>query len=132
MQPLHNRKPPHTFVLFIYLLRIHSLSTWAIVLALLAGGTYFTYLSFFPAPKSKSKLRVKTAATSEKADTPVTPGSGALITRLVGGRILTMNGPFAGVYNEEWIPAHHMKKTKSGKKDGVVSSGDESDRKRKR
>ena len=32
----------------------------------------------------------------------------------------------AGGYNEEWIPEHHLKKAKAGrKKDTVLSSGDE-------
>jgi hypothetical protein len=83
------------------------LSTYAFVLALLGGAGYFTYLNFVPAPKKKTKVK---AAPVGPVDTPVTPGS--------------------GVYSEEWIPAHHLRKPKT-KKD-VLSSGDESEARRRR
>lgn len=92
----------------VSLLDWRLLSTYGFVLALLAGAGYYTYLSFFPAPK-KGKSKVKVVPVGP-VDTPVTPGS--------------------GVYNEEWIPAHHMTRQRS-KKD-ALSSGDESDRRRKR
>lgn len=84
-----------------------SLSTYGFVLALLGVGGYFAYINFFPAPKKKTK--VKPVATGP-VDTPVTPGS--------------------GVYSEDWIPAHHLKKSKS--KGGALSSGDESDARRRK
>jgi hypothetical protein len=89
------------------LTRPTSLSTYGFVLALLGAGGYFTYLNFFPAPKKKTK--VKPVATGP-IDTPVTPGS--------------------GVYSEDWIPAHHLRKPKS--KGGALSSGDESDARRRK
>jgi len=78
------------------------LSTYGFVLALLGGAGYLTYLSFFPAPKKKKVVQVK--PTNAMVDTPVTPGS--------------------GVYSEDWIPSHHIKKPK-GKREGALSSGDE-------
>lgn len=83
------------------------LSTYGFVLALLGAAGYYTYLNFFPAPKRKVKVK---PVVEGPVDTPVTPGS--------------------GVYNEDWIPAHHMKRQRS-KKD-ALSSGDESERRRKR
>lgn len=84
------------------------LSTWGFVFGLLGVASYFAYINFFPAPKKKTKAKV--AAPTGPVDTPVTPGS--------------------GVYSEEWIPAHHIKKGK-GKKD-ALSSGDESDARRRK
>ncbi|KAG8834220.1 member of Set1p complex, histone methyl transferase [Serendipita sp. 399] len=84
------------------------LSTWGFVLALVGGAGYFTYINFFPAPKKATKT--KKAAPVGPIDTPVVPGS--------------------GVYNEEWIPSHHIKKGK-GRKD-ALSSGDESEGRRRR
>ncbi|KAG8755268.1 hypothetical protein FRC14_004206 [Serendipita sp. 396] len=84
------------------------LSTWSFVAALLGGAGYFTYLNFFPAPKKATK--VKKAAPVGPIDSPVIAGS--------------------GVYNEDWIPAHHIKKGKG--KGGALSSGDESDSRRRR
>ncbi|TCD63574.1 hypothetical protein EIP91_005213 [Steccherinum ochraceum] len=72
--------------------------TYAIVLGLIGGGAYFTYLSFVPQPKKR-----KTPTVSA----PVGP--------------VTATG--AGGYQEEWIPEHHLKKTK-GKKTNAAS-GDE-------
>ncbi|KAH9068143.1 hypothetical protein EDB83DRAFT_632666 [Lactarius deliciosus] len=77
------------------------LSTYAIVLAILGGLGYVTYLSFAPQPKQKKKTQVITPA-------PV---------------ISTATS--AGGYQEEWIPEHHLRKGKSRKAGGAVSSGDE-------
>lgn len=77
-----------------------SLSTYFIVAAFLGGLTYLAYLSFVPQTRKPRKL-VVSAPTG-----PVTAAG-------------------AGGYQEEWIPDHHLKKTKSSKKGGVVSSGDE-------
>jgi len=76
------------------------LSTYAIVLAILGGLGYVTYLSFAPQPKQKKKLQVST---------PVT----------------TTTATLASGYQEEWIPEHHLRKDKSRKAGGPLSSGDE-------
>lgn len=77
------------------------LSTYLMVAGLLGGLTYFAYLSFFPQTKKPRKAAVSA---------PVGP----------------VTATAAGGYQEEWIPDHHIKKTKSGRKQGgVVSSGDE-------
>lgn len=75
---------------------------------LLGGLSYFAYFSFVPQPK---KTR------SRKAADPVS----------VGAPVGTVTATGAGGYQEEWIPEHHLKKTKAGKKSGLTSgtSGDE-------
>ena len=73
-----------------------SWTTYAIVLALFGAGGYFAYLQLAPQPK-KRKAPVVSA--------PVT---------------VTATG--AGGYQEEWIPEHHLKKTKARKGD---ATGDE-------
>jgi len=77
------------------------LSTYLVVAALLGALTYVAYLTFVPHSKKPRK-----AGTSAPVDNvTATPSSG---------------------YQEEWIPEHHLKKPKGGKKQsGVVSSGDE-------
>lgn len=75
------------------------LSTYAIVLAILGGLGYVTYLSFAPQPKQKKKTQVSI---------PVT----------------TTTATLASGYQEEWIPEHHLRKGK-GRKTGPASSGDE-------
>ncbi|KIP11166.1 hypothetical protein PHLGIDRAFT_83972 [Phlebiopsis gigantea 11061_1 CR5-6] len=75
--------------------------TYAIVLGLLGGAGYFSYLTFVPQPKKR------------KVPTPSAP---------VG----TVTATGAGGYQEEWIPEHHLKKPKARKtKSGAVTSGDE-------
>jgi hypothetical protein len=71
-----------------------------VVLAILGGLGYATYLSFAPQPKQKKKVPVSTPAS-----TGTTTG--------------------AGGYQEEWIPEHHLRKGKARKVAGVVGSGDE-------
>jgi len=89
------------------LTNLPRLSSYAFVAALIAAGSYFAYLSFFPAPKKKKATKAPAAASIDAgASSPVvTPGS--------------------GVYEEEWIPEHHKKKSSKGKEGGVLSSGDE-------
>jgi len=77
------------------------LSTYLVVAAFLGGLGYVGYLSFVPASK---KTRTKPAP-SDVSD-PV--GS------------VTATG--AGGYQEEWIPDHHLRKTKSGKKQSGVGA----------
>ncbi|VDB85489.1 unnamed protein product [Peniophora sp. CBMAI 1063] len=82
---------------------IKMLSTYIMVLSLLGAGGYFAYLTFVPQPKQKRR-----GAASAPVSEPVA---------------VTATG--AGGYQEEWIPEHHLKKTKAGKKAGALSSGDE-------
>lgn len=78
-----------------------SVSTYLIVAAFLGGLTYFVYLTFVPHSKKPRK---------SAASAPVS----------------TSAAPATSGYQEEWIPEHHLKKPKSGRKQsGVVSSGDE-------
>jgi len=77
------------------------LSTYLVIAALLGGLTYVAYLTFVPHSKKPRKAAVSA---------PV----GAVTATASGG------------YQEEWIPEHHLKKPKGGKKQsGVASSGDE-------
>jgi hypothetical protein len=80
--------------------RAPSLSTYAMVLAILGGLGYIAYLSFVPQPKHK-----KTAPTPASESTVTATG--------------------AGGYQGEWIPEHHLRKAKARKVGGAVSSGDE-------
>ncbi|OCH95447.1 hypothetical protein OBBRIDRAFT_788333 [Obba rivulosa] len=78
-------------------------STYLIVGALLGGLGYYAYLTFVPQPKQR-KRRVPQ------------------ISEPVG----TVTASGAGGYQEEWIPEHHLKKSKTRKaKSGVATSGDE-------
>jgi hypothetical protein len=70
------------------------------VLAILGGLSYVAYLSFVPQTKQK-----KTAPISKSETTVTATGTGG--------------------YQEEWIPEHHLRKTKARKGRGAVSSGDE-------
>lgn len=71
-------------------------STYLIVLGILGGGAYFTFLSLFP----KSK----------KPRFAAPPDVGAPVAVGATG---------SGGYEEEWIPEHHLKKTK---KTGAITS----------
>lgn len=77
---------------------LKMLSTYLIVLALLGGAGYYTYLSLAP-PKKKSKK------------TPVQ----------VSAPVGTVTATGAGGYQEEWIPEHHLKT----KKKATGTSADE-------
>ena len=82
-------------------LKCVRISTYLVVAALLGGLTYFVYLTFVPHSKKPRK------ATPSAPVGPVTATT-------------------SGAYQEEWIPEHHLKKAKSGRKQtGVMSSGDE-------
>jgi len=70
--------------------------TYLIVIGFLGGGAYLTYLSYFP--KSKKPKVVAPAGAS---------APGPIVATSSGG------------YEEEWIPEHHLKKTK---KSGVATS----------
>ncbi|KAL1697046.1 hypothetical protein GGG16DRAFT_84667 [Schizophyllum commune] len=74
-------------------------TTYLIVAGILGTAGYFTYLSYAPPPK---RQRTKKSSVS----TPVS---------------VTATG--AGGYQEEWVPEHHLKKTKAGRKG--PASGDE-------
>jgi hypothetical protein len=78
--------------------------TYLIVFVFLGGISYYAYLTLLPPPK---KTRAKPA-----------PPPGAAGTATASG----VKG-----YEEEWIPKHHLKKSKSGKKQNATSgtSGDE-------
>ena len=76
-----------------------SWTTYLIVAGILGTAGYFTYLSYAPPPK---RQRTKKSSVS----TPVS---------------VTATG--AGGYQEEWVPEHHLKKTKAGRK-GAASGDD--------
>ncbi|KAH6909051.1 hypothetical protein BKA70DRAFT_1277305 [Coprinopsis sp. MPI-PUGE-AT-0042] len=81
---------------------IKLILTYLIVAALLGGAGYLAYDAYFPQPKAKK-------AKKQEVSAPVT---------------VTATG--AGGYQEEWIPEHHLKKTKSKKTAGLAAtSGDE-------
>ncbi|KAI1797312.1 hypothetical protein LXA43DRAFT_1089189 [Ganoderma leucocontextum] len=77
------------------------LSTYLVVAGLLSGLGYYTYLTLAPPPK-KRKTRSEVSAP-------------------VG----TVTATSAGGYEEEWIPEHHLKKSKKSKASGAATSGDE-------
>lgn len=70
------------------------------VIAILGGLGYVTYLSFVPQTKQK-----KAAPIPKPEPTVTATGTGG--------------------YQEEWIPEHHLRKAKGRKGRGAVSSGDE-------
>jgi len=91
----------------VSILDFKLLSTYFMVTAIFGGLTYFAYLAFIPqAKKSRSK---------RTAPTPVSAPVG------------TVTATGAGGYQEEWIPEHHLKKSKSGKKSGGITSGTSGD-----
>ncbi|PIL35769.1 hypothetical protein GSI_02499 [Ganoderma sinense ZZ0214-1] len=77
------------------------LSTYLIVAGVLSGLGYYTYITLAPQPK-KRKAR-------PEVSTPVG----------------TVTATGAGGYEEEWIPEHHLKKSKKAKSSGTATSGDE-------
>ncbi|KAH7884654.1 hypothetical protein F5I97DRAFT_1929500 [Phlebopus sp. FC_14] len=79
------------------------ITTYFIVLAFLGGISYYVYLSYVPASKTKKTKRPE-ASTS----------------------VATVTVTGVSSYEEEWIPEHHLKKSKSKKTPaGALSSGEE-------
>jgi len=83
------------------------LSTYAMVAGILGSLLYFAYGTFIPQTKKPRAKKPSTASVSS----PVGP--------------VTATG--SGGYQEEWIPEHHLRKSKAAKKQGALSgtSGDE-------
>lgn len=91
-------------------------STYLITLGLLGGLAYLAYDSFFPASSTKPKTRKQKP-------------------QVISAPVGTVTATGAGGYQEEWIPAHHLKKAKGpkgNKSDGGASSGDELSKKGKK
>ncbi|KZO96630.1 hypothetical protein CALVIDRAFT_536996 [Calocera viscosa TUFC12733] len=91
--------------------------TYGLLLAIVGGGSYWAYLSYFPQRKRGSRVRAPKPA---EVSAPV-------------GTVTASNA--AGTYQEEWIPKHHLRKGKKAggeKSDGAITSGDESEGARKR
>ncbi|KAF8199652.1 hypothetical protein BJ912DRAFT_949819 [Pholiota molesta] len=82
------------------------LSTYAMVAAIFGSLAYLAYTTFVPQTK---KPRAK-KTTTESISSPISA---------------TATG--AGGYQEEWIPEHHLRKTKSSKKQGGAASGTSGD-----
>lgn len=83
------------------------MSTYAIVAAMFVGLAYLAYTTFVPQSK---KPRAK-KPTTDAVSAPV----GAVTATGAGG------------YQEEWIPEHHLRKTKSSKKQSGALSGTSGD-----
>jgi len=83
---------------------LFSLSTYAIVAVFLASLVYIAYRSFIPQSK---KSRSKKASTSS-----------------VSSPVGTVTATGAGGYQEEWIPEHHLRKSKTSKKSEGPSGGE--------
>lgn len=78
-------------------------STYLVVAALLGGAGYYAYVTLVPQPKRKTR---------PAAD--------------VSAPVGTVTATGAGGYQEEWIPAHHLKKSKVKRAaSGTLTSGDE-------
>lgn len=96
---------PSHFSIDILIIR---LSTYVIVAAFFAGLTYLAYLSYVPQKRSRSK----------KGTSSISAPVGPATATGVGG------------FQEEWIPEHHLRKSKSSKKTGTggdeLSGGDTS------
>ncbi|RPD61147.1 hypothetical protein L226DRAFT_570871 [Lentinus tigrinus ALCF2SS1-7] len=77
------------------------LLTYVIVTGILGGLGYYTYLTLAPQPKKRKTV----------------PS--------VSAPVGTVTATGAGGYQEEWIPEHHLKKSKKAKASGAATSGDE-------
>ena len=89
-------------------------TTYLIVIGILGGAGYFTFLSFLP--KSKGPR----AAALPEASAPI-----------------AVTATSSGGYEEEWVPEHHLKKAKKGtitsdaETSGGEASGKEGPRRRR-
>ena len=84
-----------------------SLTTYAIVAAFFGGLCYLAYLTYFPQTKNSRSKRTPAV--------PVSSTSSAVTSTGTGG------------YEEEWIPEHHLRKSKSSKKQAGAASGTSAD-----
>ncbi|KAI0329075.1 hypothetical protein GY45DRAFT_1325471 [Cubamyces sp. BRFM 1775] len=75
-------------------------TTYLIVSGLLGGLAFYLYTTFVPQPKKRK-------------------------TPQVSAPVGTVTATGAGGYQEEWIPEHHLKKSKKSKASGAATSGDE-------
>jgi hypothetical protein len=84
---------------------IQMILTYLITLATLGAGGYFAYTQYFPEATKKTPggKKIKSVAVTEEPTDPA-PVKGS------------------GVYSNDWIPEHHLRKSKSK---GALSSGDE-------
>lgn len=73
-------------------------------MAIIGGASYYTFLALLPQTK-----KPRSKATAQ----PSTP-----VSTVATG---------AGGYEEEWIPEHHLKKTKASKKQSAAISGTSGD-----
>ena len=80
------------------------ITTYLFTAAFLGGLGYFAYRTFGPKPRRSRK----TAPKKDDISAPVS----------------TVTASGTGGYEEEWIPAHHLK-MRNTKKSGAASSGDE-------
>ena len=78
------------------------ISTYLITAAVLGALAYLSFISFFPSTSSHKSTTRKQASNTATAQAQ-TPSGG---------------------YDDEWIPEHHRKKTKGGKRENEPS-GDE-------
>jgi hypothetical protein len=84
-----------------------SLSTYLVVSGLFGGLLYFAYLSFVPKTKSRKTRKAPSQSVSASIGNVTATGT-------------------AG-YQEEWIPEHHLRRGKSGKKQSGFASGPSGD-----
>ncbi|KAI0768112.1 hypothetical protein BD413DRAFT_614768 [Trametes elegans] len=75
-------------------------TTYLIVSGLLGGLAFYLYTTFVPQPKKRK-------------------------TPPVSAPVGTVTATGAGGYQEEWIPEHHLKKSKKTKATGAATSADE-------
>ncbi|EJU04613.1 hypothetical protein DACRYDRAFT_20303 [Dacryopinax primogenitus] len=85
--------------------------TYLLLLALVAGGGYWAYQSYFPQKKRGSRSSSKPKPKPADVSSPV-------------GTVKVSSG--GGTYEEEWIPKHHLKSGKKEKTEGGAASGPES------
>jgi hypothetical protein len=84
-----------------------SLSTYLVVSGLFGGLLYFAYLSFVPKTKSRKTRKAPSQSVSASIGNVTATGTAS--------------------YQEEWIPEHHLRRGKSGKKQSGFASGPSGD-----